>query len=350
MLITALLATAATHTASPAETLASNAAIPAAAVIEISCTQADISLAGRRVETDAAAVDAQSRFNVGSNAKSMLATLAAILIEEGLLSWTDTVAQSEAFSGLDIHPDLQTATLAELLSHTSGVAAFSSGEALNTVRVEGDAQAQRAQFAALALERAPEGERGAYLYSNAGYVIAGEMIAAVAGASLFDAMGERLFAPLDMEAHLGEPHAIGPGQPRGHTASDSGPQPLAADQEAIPDFLDAAGDISLTPAGYARYLQAHLCGLQGAEGIVSPAGFQRLHEAAPGTDYALGWARADLPAGRASFHIGGTGAFTTIAALVPATGAGAAVMMNAGGDDARSAGVAMVLELLAPAD
>ena len=60
----------------------------------------------------------------------------------------------------------------------------------------------------------------------------------------------------------------------------------------------------------------------------------------------MGWAITDLPAGRASFHIGGTGAFTTIAALLPEAGVGVAVMMNTGGDEARSAGIATVLELL----
>lgn len=349
MLLTFLMAGVSfSPAASAADALASNPFIPAAAVAIIQCDSADIGIAGAHVEGEPGRVDNSSRFNIGSNAKSMLATLAAIEVERGRLNWSDTVGGSAAFADVENHPDLNDATLAELLSHTSGVAAFASGDALNTVSVEGDAATQRTQFAAQALSTAPEGPRGAYLYSNAGYVIAAEMIGAALGEDPMQAMASRLFAPLHLEAHLGEPSAIGEGQPRGHTASNTGPAPLAPDQDAIPDFLDPAGDISITPQSYGQYLQMHLCGLEGEDAFLSADAIAHLHQAREGTDYALGWAKTDLPAGRASFHIGGTGAFTTIAALIPEAGVGVAVMMNTGGSDAQSAGVATVLELLAP--
>jgi CubicO group peptidase (beta-lactamase class C family) len=97
-------------------------------------------------------------------------------------------------------------------------------------------------------------------------------------------------------------------------------------------------------------LQAHLCGLGGLDGVLPAADFADLHQPRNGSTYALGWARTDLPGGAASFHIGGTGAFTTIAALLPETGRGVAVMMNAGGEAAQSAGVSTVLTLLTPED
>lgn len=332
--------------ATAADELAANPGIPAAAVITVQCDQITIAVAGVSVSNAPARVDERSRFNIGSNAKSMLATLAATLVEEDRLSWDTTVAQSSAFSGVAIHPELRAVTLEELLSHTSGIAAFASGDQLDTVAVEGNAQEQRARFAALALAREPEQARGAYLYSNAGYVVAAEMIADAAGEPLFDALQRRVFGPLGMDAHLGEPSAVGADQPRGHTASDEGPTPLEPGRDAIPDFLDPAGNISLTPDSYGRYLQSHLCGLEGEGELLSTQSYARLHQAVGGTGYALGWAKADLPPGHASFHVGGTGAFTTIAALVPETGRGVAVMINVGGDEPRTAGIATVLELL----
>ena len=64
------------------------------------------------------------------------------------------------------------------------------------------------------------------------------------------------------------------------------PAHLEAD---LPAVIGPAGTVHASLADVARYMAAHLAGAQGINGIVSAETFARLHRAAPGTAYALGW-------------------------------------------------------------
>src|SRR3954454_6580386 len=61
------------------------------------------------------------RFHLGSCAKAMTATLTAILVEEGRLSWTTTLGEIFANTVKDIHPVWLKVTLPQLLAHCAGL-------------------------------------------------------------------------------------------------------------------------------------------------------------------------------------------------------------------------------------
>jgi CubicO group peptidase (beta-lactamase class C family) len=138
-----------------------------------------------------------ARFNIGSNAKSMLASLAATYVQDGTLRWTTTVGEVLGGDVPGIHEALGRATLAQLLSHRSGLPGFDTGAELRGVRVDGDTpSAQRLAFARQVLRGAPAYPAGSKaVYSNAGYVVAGVMLERIGGQPFEQLMASGCSAP-----------------------------------------------------------------------------------------------------------------------------------------------------------
>ncbi|CAB1072244.1 hypothetical protein D1AOALGA4SA_1481 [Olavius algarvensis Delta 1 endosymbiont] len=61
----------------------------------------------------------KDKFLIGSCGKAFTATLAAILVEEGRLSWQTTIR--DAFPNLNMLPDYENITIQQLLSHRAGL-------------------------------------------------------------------------------------------------------------------------------------------------------------------------------------------------------------------------------------
>jgi len=292
-----------------------------------------------------------ARFNIGSNAKSMLATLAATMVRDGVLSWDTTVEEVFTAEAATLNPILRRATLGQLLSHQSGAPAYDSGAALSAVTVTGDTpSAQRLSFALQVLRNAPAQAPGSgFLYSNAGYVIAGVMLERVGGAPFEDLMRQRVFTPLGMtSATFGAASPSEAGQPIGHY-SNAGAQAVYLDADpTIPPFLQPAGDVSLTLEDYGRYLREHLCGLRNRRThIISRETAEFLHHPQAGSDAALGWGRYEFGEIPASIHVGGTGTFSAFVAVLPTQDLAVATVTNSGATESRSAALTLFQDIIA---
>jgi CubicO group peptidase (beta-lactamase class C family) len=138
-------------------------------------------------------VDANTVFNVASLTKSFTATAAAMLVDENKLSW-DAPAR-RYLPGLEFSDPYLTAnvTMRDLLSHRTGL------HPANMMWVMSDISraeiVRRARF--LELDRPFRTEQ---IYSNVGFVIAGEAIGAAAGTSYENLIRQRIFAPLGMRS------------------------------------------------------------------------------------------------------------------------------------------------------
>ncbi len=318
---------------------ARGADVPAIGAVVVSCRgAAETAVAGVTRVGGTEPVAAAARFNVGSNAKSMLASLAAVYVQEGRLRWATTVAEvlGPAVPGLD--PALGRATLAQLLSHRAGLRAYDTGAALDSVTVTGATpSARRLAFAARVLREAaayPPGSR--FVYSNAGYVVAGVMLERVGGRPFEALMRERLFRPLGIAPAFGTRVPPADGDPWGHVARGGTVTAYADTAPIIPDFLQPAGDVSLSLAEYGAYLREHLCGLAGAPTRVLRAETVRDLHAPQGPDGAgLGWGQFELAGTPASVHVGGTGAFSAFVAVLPRRDRAVATVTSSG--DGRAA-------------
>jgi D-alanyl-D-alanine carboxypeptidase len=239
-------------------------------------------------------VRAQDRFHLGSNTKSMTATLVARLVERGLLKWDTPL--SALFPKLEIHPKLSSVTLEQLLRHEGGMTAWT-----DPTKVAGDwalfksetlegVRQDRLSLAALLLKRGPNTPIGGFVYSNAGYVLVGAALEGLTKMSWEKLMKVHVFEPLKMQNCGFGPTATkaAPDNIRAHRFKDGQfvaipPGPLSDN----PPALGPAGTIHCDLESWARYLRVHL-GF-GPEGFLKPATINHLHRPSPASKYAFGW-------------------------------------------------------------
>lgn len=274
----------------------------------------------RRVGHDAK-VTVDDRWQLGSCTKAMTATLLARYVERGQIAWTTTVAAGMPDLAAGMHADVQGITLQQLLTHRSSLAANPPGRLwARLFEYDGSDAAARTEVAATMLAKAPRkapGER--FLYSNAGYMVAGAMLerlpALAADGSKPDAgkpdaskpdvantatsgdwaarMQRELFAPLGItSAGFGMPgDKDATTQPWGHTGMGKKCEAQFGDN---PSSLGPAGTAHMTLRDWARFAALHL-GVQPEQPLLRPESLQALHTPWPGGDYALGWGITQRP-------------------------------------------------------
>jgi CubicO group peptidase (beta-lactamase class C family) len=304
---------------------------------------------GLRSAAASVEVTTQDRWHIGSITKSMTATLAAMLVEDGLIAW-DT-------RPLDVWPELASRidagfrdiTLRQLLSHSSGMKRDDDfGPAANGS--SGTLMQKRRAWAEELLSRRPEFTAGTFSYSNVGYVVAAAMLETRAQTPYETLLRTRLFAPLGMDnsgfGTPGTPGAID--QPLGHTSRAAGfdpVQPTAANEDIL--AITPAGLVHVTLDDFAAYLQAHLAGERGASGILTTESWQRLH-AQVLTPYALGWEISPSLSGLevAGFgHNGSNNRWFAATWVAPSLDTAAFIVVNGGGERAKAAVAAFDLLL-----
>lgn len=278
---------------SRAETLIEETGSPGAAMARVDSSGFDEGVAGVRIAGSQAAIEPGDLWHMGSNTKAMTATLAARLVERGVISWDTSVEDALADMAIDIHPGLAPATLGDLLAHRSGIAA--NAGPLTAIRLAGtdedrDPGADRRAYAAAVLSGEPAVAHGSFLYSNAGYVVAALMLEAATGQGYESLMDEEVFGPLGMDsAGWGPPGERGAAdQPRGHRPGLLGGlaprEPGAAADNPV--AMNSAGRAHMALEDLARFLDAHM---RRDGDYLSPESWAKLHTPAGGGDYALGW-------------------------------------------------------------
>jgi CubicO group peptidase (beta-lactamase class C family) len=292
-------------------------------------------------------VTVEDYWHIGSNAKAITATLAAVLYERGLIKVEDKVAGAFDF---DVHPDFADVTLLDLLQHRSGLAPFTAGaefDAYEDKVSSGTPTQQRLKFTQLLLTKPAAGKHGEFEYSNAGYSVAAAYLEARTGRAWEELLQTELFKPLGMRVRVGWPATKqDPDQPLGHWDEGKGLEALPVGHEyELPPALDPAGDLSMPILDYGKFLQLHLRGLRGLitelkikndqRLFLLPATIKELHE--PNGDYSCGWIETQLLGLHECTHDGSTGTFYMTATIVVDSGVAVAVVTNAGDGKAERA-------------
>jgi CubicO group peptidase (beta-lactamase class C family) len=252
----------------------------------------------RKLGTDVK-VTAWDKFHIGSCTKAMTATLLAILIEQGKLKWSSTLA--EVFPELlqEMHPGYRNVTLLHLLAHRGGVPneTWPTGMSfLDVHRLPGPPRRQRWEFVRRKLKgppEAPPGER--YIYSNAGYAILGVACEKAADAAWEDLLREHIFGPLGMGSAgfgaMGTPGKVD--QPWQHRVENGKAIPMAPGPLIDnPPAIAPAGTVHCTIGDWAKFVQVHLRGARDQTTLLGIANWTRLHTPAFGGTYAGGWGTA----------------------------------------------------------
>jgi CubicO group peptidase (beta-lactamase class C family) len=257
---------------------------------------------GVRKMGEAAPLEVNDKFHIGSLTKSMTAFLASMSIEESKLNWSSSLG--ELFPEIEVHPQLKNVTLELLLVHRSGLPrglgmyeqeldeAFKGVDESKLSITE-----LRALILGVVLKKAPEfAPTSKYEYSNVGYVMVGHILERLHGKAWETLLIEKLLRPLNMRScGFGFPANIAatiPDQPWGHEIDEKGNiKPTPFDNL---EFWGPAGRVHCTLEDLNKYYSMQIDGFNGVDSLIKAASFTKLHTAYPGGTYTYGgWIRLE---------------------------------------------------------
>ncbi|WP_423415060.1 serine hydrolase domain-containing protein [Hyphomicrobium sp. B1] len=266
---------------------------------------------GVRVAGTTIPVTVDDRYHLGSDTKAMTATLAAMMVEEGKLSWNSTIGEVLGSDLPNLRPKFDAITLKELLSHTSGIP--TDNEEIGKLYFSADAYEHTLKDWRLHMIDAWGSKHdpsfpasGKFQYSNLGYITAGAMIEKAADKPWERLMYERIYEPLGLAtAGLGAQATFGLyDAPVGHRIEADGKiTPMAWGESAdLPASLGPAGLAHMSIKDFATWAGWIAGGGKRGPALVTPETLKILEAPAvsmeiknpkPGTPksgaYALGW-------------------------------------------------------------
>ncbi len=290
-------------------------------------------------------VELNDAFHIGSDTKSMTATLCAMLVERGDLAWDRTV--EDAFPELveKIRPEYRKVTLEQLLLHRSGLPEDRAPDAVffKLRGLSGEMRGQRRKLVEIVLsEREPAAKAGeAFAYSNAGYAIAGAMAEQATGKSWEALMREMVFEPLGMSsAGFGPPGAEAADRDPfvwGHRGMSGKLAPMRpgvfADNPAV---FGPSGTVHCSMKDWAAYAMLHLqaaddrddqkvaddsraAGLGRGKRLLSAESLAKLHADPHSQGYAMGWGvrKGETPGELVLAHAGSNTLWFALIQLMP---------------------------------
>ncbi|HYV03645.1 MAG TPA: serine hydrolase [Blastocatellia bacterium] len=297
---------------------------------------------GVRKLGDPAPVDENTLFGIASNTKAFTSALLAMLVDEGKITWDDPVIKH--LPGFQLYDPYVTRemTIRDLLTHRSGLG-LGAGDLLwwPPTDYSRDEIVRRFRFVKPATSF-----RSRYAYDNVLYLVAGQVIAAVAGKSWDDVIKERIFTPLGMTtsntrgAALSEPgNVAAPHVKLGDRVQTVSPMAL--------DNVAPCGAINSSVGEMAKWLIAQLSRGQLGEGrrlfserqsremwsaqTITPLSEPPPHLAGLRSNfsaYGLGWGLSEYRGLKTVSHTGGLLGYVSKVTLVPDLDLGVVVLTN----------------------
>jgi len=258
-----------------------------------------------------------TKFRLGSITKQFTAASILLLEERGKLTLDDPIKKHVP----DAPPAWDAITILNLLTHTSGIANFTSLPEYKSLKLEDTPVAKTiVTVRDKPLEFAP-GEK--MNYSNSGYLLLGHVIEKVTGASYEKFVTDNIFTPLGMkDSGYDSNAAIIARRAAGYMPSAAGPVHAGFVHMSIPH---AAGALYSTTEDLLRWEQ----GLFGGK-VVSPASLAKMTTPFKG-DYALGVVVRTAGGRKVIQHGGGIDGFNTFLAYYPDDKLTVAVLANLNG-------------------
>jgi len=279
-------------------------------------------------------------FHIASNTKAFTSFLAFQSIEKSRLQ-----LDSKFF---DVLPELKTdqnkafhhITLKDLLAHQAQVQPFTAGNEINQIKItKENTTDKRKEFASQVL-KLPAVNKGTY--SNAGYVLISLMIEKVENKSFEDVLATFMKAN-NWNYSFGFPNKKDSKNAWGHWIEHNKLVALGPNHDyQLPDYMLAAGDLSMNIKDYSQWLFQHIQGLQTTDAN-NP--YQIMHYQQK--DMSYGWGNAVQNGQNLSFHDGSTGTYYTHAILIPEQQIGITIFANAADEAHVNAIYELQQELLA---
>lgn len=276
-----------------------------------------------------APVTFEDKFHLGSNTKAMTATLFAMLAEQGKVRWNQTLGEIFPERVSRMHASYSKVTIEMLLTHRSG--APNNGHDYGAPGQS--VTAQRMAYLDSVVTKTPYTVPGTqYVYSNAGYIIAGTILERITGKPWEELIETRLFRPLGMRrAGFGPPSKPNQvDQPWGHVFRGGRFEPSYNDNPAA---LGPAGTVHCALSDYLKFADFHASLGARPEGLLQKSSLLQLQTPQPGWTYAMGWGTGnrEWARGRILTHMGSNNKNYFIVWIAPEIEFSLAVATNAAG-------------------
>ena len=217
-------------------------------------------------------VDPDTRFQVASVSKYITAGAIGTLVDEGKLDWaTPVVTYLPDFELKDTYAG-EHATLRDLLAHRTGLRHF-DGDLLGRLGYSNSEILERMRY----LEPGSS-LRERYIYSNAGFFIAGEAAATVDNRSWEDLTDARIIQPLNMTRSGAHPEILylDDNHFSGHAGMDGDVHTIPLETAALP----AAGQVVSTGRDMTQWLRMMLNdGSIDGKQVLTPETVKEIHAA-----------------------------------------------------------------------
>lgn len=282
-------------------------------------------------------------WHIGSNLKAITSLLAAIAVDDGVITWETTIGAAFPELGNTIRAEYRDVTLLQLLSMQGG---FEGGPPPGNYPAT-TAREQRDQVVTASLTQAPPyGPVGAYYYSNLSYAIAASMVERALDGDYEDLIAERLALPVGAtNIGWGPTTPSGDSQPIGHSLVSGAWVPC--DNCDNPPWLSAAGRAHMPIGDWAAITRELLVAKNGESSLVSQEAIEtvvRGHVVMPGgvDRYGLGWNVTRRPWGGATVTHEGSNTYNHSVVWVGlGTDVALLAVTNAADLDGRSTGAAL---------
>jgi CubicO group peptidase (beta-lactamase class C family) len=281
-------------------------------------------------------VDANTLFMIGSNTKAFTATALAILETEKKLALNDRVTKWVPEFKLNNRLAGEQAIIRDMLSHRLGLKTFQGDFTYWTSNLT------RSQIMAkLGQAQAPYDFRTRWGYTNAGFVVAGEVIQKATGKSWEAYVKERILDPLGMTSTvmLSKDLTTSPNKAAAHTMVEGR---LIATRYPEIDNLAPAGSMSSSVNDMSKWVMMLLNnGKVDNKTIIPESALQQtwfphsvlgnggtLFNKGHFQLYGLGWFLEEYSGRRIISHTGGVNGFVTSVTLVPEESLGIVILTN----------------------
>ncbi len=253
-----------------------------------------------RKDAGGVALRGDESFQLASLGKAMTAALAAAMVDQGLLRWNSRPAELMPELAAAQLPEYGSITLQDLLDHKGGLLSLDQPQDIDQLQLylaefagplPSDETGRRRLLGQWMLAQPAQVRPGLdYLYSNAGYALAGAMLEAASGKTFGALIDEQLARPLGLQFQWTRPTEAR--QPIGHSGNSPATLELTQDYpQELRLWFDAikpAGNASMKVASYGNWLRWHQLALQGKSTPLARSYVERLSRLEAG-QYALGW-------------------------------------------------------------
>ncbi len=279
-------------------------------------------------------VTIDDEFHLGSDGKAFTAVLMGVLVDDGLVDWSTTLSEIFPEYKNSMRSEYEDVTVKEILSHSAGF----TRSADFSIMKKSSPRERRVEGLVWALNQPPVQQKGEFLYSNLGYLIAGAIIEKLTNQDYETLMMERVLKPLDItSAGFGVMGTEGEeDQPLQHTPNHS--LIIATPDAGLDPSYNPAGGLHMSIRDWGKYIQWALTVEAGRhQNLLKDETARTLFAPAVsignGAFYAFGWGGANYEAwagGKTLSHSGSNGYNYADAYLLVAKHFGVITMTNQG--------------------